>query len=554
MARMAVITWGLALAVFASFLFVTAVNRDPDLGWHLAVGERILADRAVPRADIYSHTMPGYPWVDHEWLQEAGLAWFSAHGLWPLVQMLFALLAFLPFAVWLWRSRSLIELGLVLLAAALMVGFIGVRPQVVSFTLFFLAFELVNVLFRDASASSLRMQGSYRDVKIPAFPPLSRRGGTTEGQGAGMTDGRASGNGRKELWSGFGLIVLFFLWANLHAGFIAGLALFGIYVAVEFGSAVLRGERVGNRAMFRLSVLIASAIATLVNPYGFGLHREIIAVLASPYVSGYILEWQSALNFPSISAALFMGTFVFFAVRFWRAYPPALLLASAFFFFSYIRAVRMAPQFLALALPVLRIGLDKTRALLQQEWSAHPPQPRLRHAVLIAREAFPLLTTLALLSAIAWYPYPSLPERAVRALRAEHRALREVVLVNDYGWGGYLIRNLPEVPVFIDGRMPHWVGRDGSSAMADYVAIFYGTDDAARREALERRGATVALIASRNRAAAGKLVQALAQRPLIRAIAERLVRNRAVDLRAFLLKDGWRVVYEDAVAAALARP
>src|SRR5947208_16475894 len=41
------------------------------------------------------------------------------------------------------------------------------------------------------------------------------------------------------------------------------------------------------------------------------------------------------------------------------------------------------------------------------------------------------------------------------------------ILLNEYDWGGYLIFNLPERPVFIDGRYVPYLG----GVLADYRAL-----------------------------------------------------------------------------------
>jgi hypothetical protein len=66
---------GLGLAAIAIFLFALAafspkVLGDGDTWSHLATGEWILAHGAAPRADPFSHSMPGAPWTAHEWLAE----------------------------------------------------------------------------------------------------------------------------------------------------------------------------------------------------------------------------------------------------------------------------------------------------------------------------------------------------------------------------------------------------------------------------------------------------------------------------------------------------
>src|SRR5439155_25066580 len=46
----------------------TMLSADGDPARHLTVGEYILASGSIPRADLFSHTMAGQPFVPYEWL------------------------------------------------------------------------------------------------------------------------------------------------------------------------------------------------------------------------------------------------------------------------------------------------------------------------------------------------------------------------------------------------------------------------------------------------------------------------------------------------------
>lgn len=43
---------------------------DPDLWWHLKAGQEIWNSHAIPRADHWSFTAYGHPWIAHEWLSQ----------------------------------------------------------------------------------------------------------------------------------------------------------------------------------------------------------------------------------------------------------------------------------------------------------------------------------------------------------------------------------------------------------------------------------------------------------------------------------------------------
>src|SRR5580693_8342381 len=84
---------GLGLAAIALFLFALAafspqVLGDGDTWSHVATGEWIIAHGAAPRADPFSHSMPGAPWTAHEWLSEVLLALALRVGGWSGVVLL----------------------------------------------------------------------------------------------------------------------------------------------------------------------------------------------------------------------------------------------------------------------------------------------------------------------------------------------------------------------------------------------------------------------------------------------------------------------------------
>src|SRR5438552_18023964 len=77
---------------------------DPDIWWHLRNAEYLFQHHQFPRADMYSFTVAGHPWINHEWLSEIPyyLAWRAA-GLSGVGAVMFA-------------TVSLIFLGLLYLA------------------------------------------------------------------------------------------------------------------------------------------------------------------------------------------------------------------------------------------------------------------------------------------------------------------------------------------------------------------------------------------------------------------------------------------------------
>ena len=62
------------LLVILLFLCVFSYNftipTDIDFWWHLKTGELIATTGVIPTTDPFSYTVPGRPWVAHEWLWE----------------------------------------------------------------------------------------------------------------------------------------------------------------------------------------------------------------------------------------------------------------------------------------------------------------------------------------------------------------------------------------------------------------------------------------------------------------------------------------------------
>ncbi len=86
---------------------------------------------------------------------------------------------------------------------------------------------------------------------------------------------------RQTLW----LIPLFFLWANMHSGFLAGALVLAVTYLVELSLSCCAPEQaVREAARSRLRWLTGLGlilfVVTLVNPYGLGLYMWTISALA----------------------------------------------------------------------------------------------------------------------------------------------------------------------------------------------------------------------------------------------------------------------------------
>lgn len=484
---------GLLLALF---FIVTINNLDADLGWHLRAGEYILTHREVPRADTFSNSMPGYEWVDHEWLTQALLAWLHDRDLWYAVIAVFTLLWFLPFAVWLGRMRKSFDIWIVGLAGLLLLGYLGVRPHMFSYLFYFLVLE----------ACLARYVRGNRTIFFYFLPGI------------------------------------FLLWANMHGGFLAGLLVLALFAAGE----LYEKRRI---APADAAVLLLSFAATLVNPYGVGLYREAVSVAASPFLAKYINEWQSALLLPAFSASTISGMLVllallimlalpvFLIIKFRKVYPLAFLLPVSFIFLGFLKTLKFGPLYLLTMIPFITFGVNLVRE-------------KIRASNFAFLKAFKIgLFAFLVIFAASMFATPSraggYPEQAARVLQVYQEAGLVGNLFNVYDWGGYLLREVPRMKVFIDGRMPHWRDKTGYSAMADYVTVMYPEkDEWPWEEVFRRKGITTAILKNVSCAPAPEYARKIAK------FLPKFSRKAAAPCRLeeMLKAKNWQVIHEDPVA------
>ena len=246
--------------MFLSLLAGSLSNRslaDPDIGWHIRTGELILQTHTLPRTDPYSSTMHGQPWFAWEWLYDLllgllhhacglnGVVWLCA----VLVASTFTLLL----SQLLKRGTGiLLAIVLMLLAEAAATIHLFARPHIVSWLFVLLWF----------AALERWEQGSVPRW-LPWFFPASM-----------------------------------LLWVNLHGEWLFGLALLAIYTLASAVGALRTRDpfaavKLAHRTRAMARAWIASALATLANPYGWRLHIHIYRYLNDRYLMNRIAEFRS---------------------------------------------------------------------------------------------------------------------------------------------------------------------------------------------------------------------------------------------------------------------
>ena len=110
--------------IFVLFFVKSFFTLDPDFGWHLASGQYIV-HHGVPSHDIYSYTMPDFPWIHHEWLADIG-NYLIYHYLGGYASLSVVYGIMWTAAVWILTRRTQHRLS-ILLFVTLLLPFAGIR-------------------------------------------------------------------------------------------------------------------------------------------------------------------------------------------------------------------------------------------------------------------------------------------------------------------------------------------------------------------------------------------------------------------------------------------
>ena len=73
---------GVLLVLFLALTFLLGAFplKDTDFWWHLRTGDLIRQNGAVPRADNYTFTVQGAPWIDLHWVFQVAISFLYERG------------------------------------------------------------------------------------------------------------------------------------------------------------------------------------------------------------------------------------------------------------------------------------------------------------------------------------------------------------------------------------------------------------------------------------------------------------------------------------------
>jgi len=396
-------------SILALWVFIGAGDAiwDSDIWWHLRNADYLLANHSFPQVDVHSFTVPGHPWMNHEWLAE--------------VPYLLA-----------WRAGGLMGIY-VLFLGLLEINLLGI---------FYLACKGSGNL-----KGSFLVTGFAMFLTVVSFGPRTILFGYIYLMFLILLLRRYRANGQAPLWL---IPPLFCLWINTHGSWLLGMIIFGIMIAaglVEGQWGRVEAERWSPAQLRRLFLTLGASLAALfVNPFTYRLVIYPFDLAFRQKMNIAVVDEWASVDFHDargkvvliLVAAVLLGA-LFSRIR-WKLEELALAVFALYAGLMHIRFLFLAA---ILLVPLLARMLD-----FLPPYQREIDKPLLNAAV------------LGIVLAIGAYKFPSradldeaiarrFPVKALSFLKTHGLSGR---VFNRYMWGGYLIWFHPEVKTFIDSR------------------------------------------------------------------------------------------------------
>lgn len=410
----------LGIAVAGAVLILVALARGPidaDYFWHLRTGQ-LITESGLPAKDPFSFTYAG-PWTLHEWLGELTIYGLVSTVGEAVTLVLFGLAAALAIAISALAVarrgvRTLPLLIAVALASVVLVSYVTIRPQVLSWLLLGLLLALL-----------LRLDA------------------------------------RRPQWS-LVLVPLFVVWANVHGLYVIGLGIVALYAALTLLGATPMSKARGWMA----GAAVAALLGSMLTPAGpAGILYPLRYLEPSDWGLANIQEWQSPDFHDPANLGLLavLGCLLLVGAR---TRPSWLLFAAAAGATLALLSVRNGPLAALLGLPVVALGLDDLLPLRRRAAVAARPRRMLEMGIallLVTAAAMIMLPQSSTWSDRLHRSFPVAGADLLEELQPDARVLAE------YGWAGYLIGRLWDggARVFVDGRNDMYPDK----VLTDYSAL-----------------------------------------------------------------------------------
>ena len=427
-----------SIFLFVSIFFLYLISPiDTDLGWHLRYGKHIFENLSVYKTNQIGFYLADYNWA-HGYSLYQLLAYLLYHlsGLWGLAIINGLIVGLIYF----FTIRRVKTLHFKLLAIVfLYLGFFAVTSLGFRSQLFTILG--ISVLLHKLTENKFSLSN------ILTIPPM------------------------------------FILWANLHGGFVLGLALLLIFTLGK----LLTGKR--NEAYFSGLVFLLSAFAGILNPFGTGLYLEAYRHSWYP-LDKLIAEWVPPGN-QAILLILITISIITMAMAYqvikgkFLAKKHNIFLGITWMSFTLLSftARRHLPLFAISSVFFLENLINHNQSPSKES------KLKIFSLIIFTGLIGLRLTNLPDLKG-GWQPLcqterTSFPCNGEKYLQSNPDICKN--LFNTYEWGGHISWHLPDRKTFIDGRMPTWPTPEGKSPYTIWLEIIQARKGFEKE--LERYGA-----------------------------------------------------------------
>ncbi|MGQ9728131.1 MAG: hypothetical protein ACUVSC_06385 [Candidatus Fervidibacter sp.] len=435
---------------------------DPDMWWHLAVGESILQHRSVYFVDTLSFTNPKI-WVNSQWMTEVIFATLhkivGIEGLEAIALVLKVIAFLLVFEAT--KAPPLTRVWVTILfafGAFPLIG--GVRPQLFSF-LFVAWLSLTIHQHRQLSETRNLEKPKWQFANLSMFVSIP---------------------------------LLFAIWANVHSFYPVAFALLSLAIVADYVNERRKQPFVLGQSWRRQMALTLSLclVTIMFTPFGWNSPKQVIVnIIQSSQLP--IEEWKPAVEMKHPLVIVWAGLLLLWLICLaWSPKrPDALeLLWGAFATFSALTGVRMIALWCLIVAPFVSEHIGQWTSQLSRPIGARSKaQPPSWLPVAV-------VSLCAFLTGIVLAPRFS-PSEFIKREKKEYprdavAQLEKFVPAKNcltrYDWGGYIAWKLKgRVKVFVDGRADFYP----TKVMRDFMTAYFGKER--WQEVLNKYGVTVVI-------------------------------------------------------------
>lgn len=420
------------LPYFLVFVASLYLPSDPDLGWHLKYGEYFFQHGTILRDNSFSTMMPDFHWANVSWGTDViGYLAYALGGFLGLT-ILSAIIVTLTFFFFsksanlsLWEQTLFFPLMLYLEQQLNSISFRG---------------QQISMLFLGVLAYLISLYEKKPKIIYLTVP-------------------------------------LFWIWVNLHGEFFLGLAFFAVWIAVIKIQKFFTYKKDYKKVLYEekqlVIVFLLSFIATFINPFGFNIHLGVIDQIGTPLLKD-IAEY---LPFKLLSQ------------QWWNQVVIAIFLGMSLIFYYFKENLTTKIPYLSGTILLYLLSFNVSRYAWPTYYLILPfikplagifKPDRQRTTAIVS--FILLFCTLVIIwvdkypfsqfSSYSWsaycnYKYINCSPKSAQFL-IDHKLTKNIF--SQYGWGGWLIWNYPQIKPTIDGRMHIWKDEKGYSGFVDYYS------------------------------------------------------------------------------------